>query len=117
MLKTGLGAGLKPAVATQAVVYSLLFGVQEGVHSRLATVWGCTQREQCEHGQYGEHSRTVWTAALAGSVTGVLITPITTPLEVLKVVQRPARAYRPPVTVYCSLCTPNNDGVTNSLSI
>ena len=38
MYTTRLTADLKPAQATQAVIYSLLFGIHDGMHNRVAAV-------------------------------------------------------------------------------
>ena len=83
LAKTGFAAGLAPALTTQASIYSLLFGVQESLHSIVA-------RETSSSG-----TRTVFTSALAGSLTGIVIAPITTPLEVLKCRQQAGKVLTP----------------------
>jgi len=87
LYKTGLTAGIVPALATQALIYSLVFGVQEQIHASMV--------------DGGE--RTMFTSALSGSITGVIITPITCPLEVMKCRQQAGKVKTPPSMLFRGL--------------
>jgi solute carrier family 25 (mitochondrial carnitine/acylcarnitine transporter), member 20/29 len=67
--QTGITAGLMPALTTQAGIYALLFGIYESAQNMITS---------------DERERTIWTSAMAGCVTGLIIAPITCPLEVMK---------------------------------
>lgn len=65
-------AGIGPAIASQAVIYALLFGVYDNIKDRFRQDEPAAERDS------------VSLCALAGGITGVVIAPVTSPLELLK---------------------------------
>lgn len=68
----GMARGLLPAIATQSVIYALLFGTYDNLKKTLRP------------DKDGGDRTSLPMCALAGGLTGVAVAPVTSPLELVK---------------------------------